>query len=206
MRRVLVTGFEPFGNESRNPSAELAEALGGAAHTESFVLPVVHGDAGEKVREILFERQPDIFLSLGLASGAAVLRVERLAVNLYRGGPDNAGRTVEEESLVPDAPAAYFATVPVASVLDALRQVSVPAQESLSPGTYCCNEVFFVALHTTITHRLPIRVGFVHVPLLPEMVGSRVLPSLSFDVQLRGLRRVVAWFRDGSAAAGSSLA
>ena len=67
MRRVIVTGFEPFGGESRNPSAELVEALAASAHVESFVLPVVHGDAGSTVRELLLEREPDVLLSLGLA-------------------------------------------------------------------------------------------------------------------------------------------
>ena len=50
--KFLVTGFEPFGGEARNPSAEVVEALPGAvagAEIIKLILPTTRFEAPERV-------------------------------------------------------------------------------------------------------------------------------------------------------------
>lgn len=194
-RKVLITGFEPFGGGDRNPSGELALELasghGFAAEARAEVLPVVFRAASATMRDLITETRPDVVLALGLAGGAATLRVERISVNFFRGGPDNAGGRYEDEEVVPGGPPAYFSTVPMARVLAASRAVGVPACDSLSAGSYCCNEVLYGALHTCAELPIDASVGFVHLPRFPEMVGEGSGPSMAREAQFRGLQAML---------------
>ena len=108
--KILVTGFEPFGGESRNPAAEVAEGLPGViagAEIIKLILPVVRYEAARVVEKAVEEHRPDVVLSIGQAGGRAAVSVERVAVNLddYR-IPDNGGNQPEDEPIVSDGPAA----------------------------------------------------------------------------------------------------
>ena len=91
--KFLVTGFEPFGGEARNPSAEVVEVLPGAvagAEIIKLILPTTRFEAPERVERAVEAHRPDVVLSIGQAGGRAAVSVERFAVNLddYR-IPDN---------------------------------------------------------------------------------------------------------------------
>jgi pyroglutamyl-peptidase len=122
------------------------------------------------------------------------LRIERLAVNM-RDYPiaDNAGHQPSEEPILPGAPAAYFATLPVAAIRDRVRTAGVPCRLSNTAGTFLCNEVFFTALHYLAAHAIFTPAGFVHVPLLPEQVADldKPGPSMALDTALRGTRSIL---------------
>jgi pyroglutamyl-peptidase len=198
--QVLITGFEPFGGGDRNPSAELARELGGrhglAADIRAEVLPVVFRKASAAMRDLIADTRPDIVFAMGLAGGAATLRVERIGANYFSAGPDNEGNRYEDEEVVPRGPAAYFSTFPIPRMLAASRECGVPARDSLSAGSYCCNEVLYAALHTCAEMSSDVldgpRVGFVHLPAFPEMVGEGGGPSMARDVQFEGLRAMLA--------------
>jgi pyroglutamyl-peptidase len=187
---ILLTGFGPFGDETRNPSGELAldiaESHGLPADVRAAVLPVVFRETEARIRDLLLEAPPDCVLSLGLAAGSPTLRLERVGVN-FRRGADAAGNATDGEPIVPDAPAAYFASLPVPELIAALHRCGIPAQDSFSAGTYCCNEALFAALHLCATQRLRTRAGFVHLPCFPEQVRGRNIPSMARDVQREGL-------------------
>lgn len=192
---VLITGFEPFGGGDRNPSGELAIELanghGFSAEARGEVLPVVFRAASAAMRGLITETRPDVVLALGLAGGATTLRVERIGVNFFRGGPDNAGDRYEDEEVVPGGPPAYFSTFPISELLTASRERGVPARDSLSAGSYCCNEVLYTALHACAEEAIPARVGFVHLPRFPEMVGEGTGASMARDVQFRALQAML---------------
>ena len=65
---------------------------------------------------------PDVILCIGQAGGRASVTPEFVAIN-YRHASiaDNAGTILKESPIMPDAPAAYFATVPVQRMTDAIR-------------------------------------------------------------------------------------
>jgi pyroglutamyl-peptidase len=183
---ILVTGYEPFGAHSLNPSQELAKLLDGrrigSCAVAGVVLPVHHREAARHVSVLLGEMAPVAVVHLGLAEGRARLALERVALNVmdYR-IPDNAGYRAEGEPCVPEGPAAYFASLPLPEMLAALTAEGVPAYVSNTAGTYLCNQTLYGTLHLLAARRLPARAGFIHLPLLPAMVAASGLEQPSMD-------------------------
>ena len=174
---LLITGFDPFGGERVNPSwlavSRLPDTIGKYS-VHKMGIPTVYGEAAAKVLEKAKELQPDLILCVGQAGGRDAVTPERIAVNIQDARiPDNAGNQPRGEFVVSDGPAAYFSTVPVKEMAEAIRNAHIPAAVSNSAGAFVCNDVLYTLLHHY--HGSTTRVGFIHVPYLPEQ-GSPSLP------------------------------
>lgn len=196
MPLVLLTGFEPFENEPLNPSWEAVRQLEGArvggCTVATACLPVRFGEALDQLRHALDAHQPVLALSVGQAKGISGLQVERVALNLEDARiPDNGGQQPVDRLVVPGAPTAYLASAPVKAMVAALHAAGLPAQVSHSAGTYVCNHVFYGLCHLAQA-RPGLRVGFIHIPLLPEQaVRFPGTPSMSLEAVVRALRVAV---------------
>src|SRR5207244_7406259 len=82
----------------------------------------------------------------------------------------NTGEQRASLPIVPDGPESLTATLPLAEMLDALEQCNVNAVISDDAGGYVCNHVFYTARHVIESESLPIRCGFIHVPLNAEQI------------------------------------
>lgn len=172
---ILVTGFEPFGGSPVNPSEVLVRALGagesGRARVVPAVLPVVGGEGAGSARAtldaLLDLHRPDACILFGEAHVRGEVSVERIAVNLrdYRIA-DNAGAVATDAPVVRGSPDARFATLPVHGIVGAVRAAGVPAGQSMTAGTFLCNEVMFHALDRSARDGVPGIAGFVHLPQL----------------------------------------
>ncbi len=197
MKRWLVTGFEPFDGSHVNPSAQIVTALSQIFPTEYFhgiILPVETRTAPEALRQALEATQPEAVICLGEAAGRTAISLERVAINLLDFRiPDNAGEQINDLPVTPDGPAAYFSTLPVRKIRDALLEEGIPAELSYSAGTYLCNQVFYTLMHFLAEHRWNIPAGFVHVPSLPEQAVKRhsLTPSMSVDLEIRAIRKII---------------
>ena len=201
---LLITGFEPFGGESINPSIEVARRLHGevlaGAVVRAVELPCVFGEAIVVLRAALEANRPALVLALGQAASRTDFSVERVAINVDDARiADNRGRRPVDEPVVPGAPAAYFSTLPVKAMVTALRAAGLPASVSQTAGTFVCNHVFY-----GLMHHLPVGVrgGFMHLPLLPEQAAR--MPghaSLPLATQVDGVRVAVqaAWSHGAAA-------
>ena len=186
---ILVTGFEPFNGLGANPSEEVAKALDGravaGAVVRSAVLPVDHAAAGPRVAALVDELDPGAIVHLGLAAGRARIALERVALNVMDfDTPDNTGYRARNEACVAGGPPAYFATLPLAAILEALLADGVPAYVSNTAGTYLCNQTLYGTLHRLAARPHPARAGFIHLPLLPAMVAASGLEQPSMDAAL----------------------
>jgi pyroglutamyl-peptidase len=206
---ILVTGFEPFGVHSVNPTEGLAKAVDGRRVGDSVVvgavLPVHHADAAARLGSLLAETNPAAVLHLGLAGGRARIALERVALNVMDYDvPDNAGYRASGEPCVPGGPTAYFSTLPIAAMLRALVSEGIPAYTSNTAGTYLCNQTLYWTLHAVREMAHPPRVGFIHVPLLPSMVAATGLeqPSMDFPLMLRAVETVLGVIAHGDGQAG----
>lgn len=213
MNQLLLTGFEPFGGSTINPAAEVVKRFetGGvqAFSLHTLILPVDTRRAPKILEAALLDLRPDWCVMLGEARGRPAISVERVAINVLDFQiPDNAGQQIVDEPVVPDGPAAYFCTLPVRHICEAIREAGVPAELSLSAGTYLCNQVIYVALHTAATHKLPTRCGFLHLPALPEQVARdpRRLPSMTLDLLFCGVEAALRALKADRDAAESSAA
>jgi pyroglutamyl-peptidase len=187
---ILVTGFEPFGGLKRNPSGEVAQALQGDA-IEAAVLPVDYVKIGPALHALL-ERPWNAVVLLGLAVGRPHISLEKVAINHRdRKRPDNAGFVPDTPEIVRDGPAAYFSTLPLDRLHDALTSATLPAAVSLSAGSYLCNTAFYLARHALEPKGTPC--GFLHLPPTPDLACAAT--PLGFDEQVRGLRIVLEQLR-----------
>ncbi len=195
--RVLLAGFEPFAGAKQNPSALVVASLTDqpppATAMLRLVLPVVYAEAWPVLAEALAREKPDLVLLTGLAGGRAGISVERVALNLDDSRiADNAGEQRCETPIVVDGPAAYFCTVPVRAMVEAARAAGVPAEASLSAGSFLCNHVLYRALHHATIAAVGIRCGFIHLPWLPEQATDPGAASLTLDAMCVGVRAALA--------------
>ena len=179
MKKLLITGFDPFGGQSVNPSWEAVKLLPdriGIYELTKLQIPTVFGKAAEAVLAEAQALQPDVILCVGQAGGRSSITPEVVAINLREAKiADNAGNQPVNLPVVTDGPAAYFATVPVRDMVAAMEAAGFPAALSYSAGAFVCNDVLYSVLHHYDAS--PVRVGFIHVPFLPEQAKEGV-PSL----------------------------
>ena len=183
MPRILLSGFEPFGRYSINSSWELVTALPdtiGNFECVKLRLPVEFGAVSDLIPKILTEFNPDIILSFGQSTSDAI-RIERVAININDARtPDNFGYCPIDETIYADGKNAYFSTLPIKSMKAAAEQVGLPIVISNSAGTYVCNHTFYTWLYWCEKLKLNTKVGFIHLPRLPEQVGFNE-PSVPLD-------------------------
>ena len=189
MKRLLITGFDPFGGATVNPSWMAVERLPdqiGECVLCKLQIPTVFGKATAAVLEIARQFCPDTILCIGQAGGRAAVTPERIGVNIRDARiPDNAGNQPRGEFVDSSGPAAYFSTLPVEAMAQAIRDAGVDATVSNSAGAFVCNDVLYSLLHHY--DGTAVRVGFVHVPYLPEQ-GA---PSMELAQIVRALESAI---------------
>ena len=200
MTKILVTGFEPFGGEKINPAWEAVKALPqsiGGVQGIKLQVPVEFGTGAQKIINKLEEERPDIVLCVGQAGGRSKITPEFVGINWAHARiPDNAGKQPLMQRIIDDAPDAYFATLPVNTMVAAMNQENIPATVSYTAGTYVCNDVMYQVLHALATRFPKTRGTFLHVPFATEQVaeknvqtreGSHQVPSMPLEMMTLGL-------------------
>ena len=207
---VLLTGFDPFGGGTVNPSWLIASALHrrqiGGHRVLAAQLPTQFSASVPRLKALLKAHRPALVICLGLASGRAALSLERIAINVDDARiADNAGAQPVDTPVVPGGPAAYFTSLPIKAMRQAIQAAGVPAEVSQTAGTFVCNHIFYALMHALATTRglARTRGGFVHVPMLPEQ-GTPSLPLQAMVDGLRvGIRSALATAQDVQAGGGA---
>ena len=192
MKKLLITGFDPFGGETVNPSWEavrlLPETVNGWRLAKRQI-PTVFGKAAEAVLAAAEETRPDAILCIGQAGGRSAVTPEVVAINLREARiADNEGVQPQNEPVVPDAPAAYFASVPVREMVRAIGEAGITAALSYSAGTFVCNDLLYALLHRY--EGTAVRAGFLHVPFLPQQAKDGQ-PSMELETIAAALRAAI---------------
>jgi pyroglutamyl-peptidase len=188
--RILLTGFEPFGKATLNPSSEIVKQISGD-NIVTAILPVAYAQSAEKLLALIAEHNPDVVISLGQAEGRTHISPERIAINLDDARlADNEGVIRNEVPIIAGGPVAYESTLPIKEIVKAINDAGVPAAISLSAGAFLCNHVFYVAQdHFKGTK---VRSGFVHVPLMDEQAGEFPgLPTMPLDQMVKAVRTML---------------
>lgn len=169
-RKLLITGFDPFGGQHINPSWEAVNALPdciGAFSLTKLQIPTVYELAAQTVLEKANRLLPSAIICVGQAAGRNAVTPELVGINLrYSNLADNSGVIYKDAPIASDGPSAYFSTLPVRAMADAISVKNIPAGVSYSAGTFVCNDVLYTLLHHYT--RTDTKVCFIHVPFLPE--------------------------------------
>jgi len=190
MTTVLLTGFEPFGTATSNPSGEIVKQISGD-NIITAILPVAYEGSAERLLEVIAEHNPDVVICLGQAEGRTQITPEKVAINLGDARlADNEGVLRNDVKILENGPDAYFTTLPINKMVEAITAKGVPTTVSLSAGAVVCNHVFYVAKKKSAGTK--VRSGFVHVPLMdsqaPEFPG---MPTMPLDQMVTAVRAML---------------
>ena len=190
MTTVLLTGFEPFGKASLNPSGEIVKHISGE-NIVTAILPVAYEQSAKVLLELIEQHNPDVVISLGQAEGRTQITPERIAINLDDARlADNEGVTRSDVPILAGGPVAYESTLPIKEFVEAMKAIQVPAAISLSAGAFLCNHIFYVAQNALKDTK--VRSGFVHVPLMDEQAGEFPgLPTMPLDQMVKAVRAML---------------
>lgn len=193
MKRLLITGFAPFGGDELNPSWQAVSALPDAVGAWELIkreLPVTFRGAPSALFEAIDECEPDAVLMIGLAGSRGVVTPERQGFNeIVARIPDNEGNQPKNEPVVPGGPEILFSTLPVEDMTEAIRAAGVPARLSDSAGRFVCNALLYSTLCHLEQSDDPVPAAFIHVPATPEM-GLDV-PTLTLDQIVTALKAAI---------------
>jgi pyroglutamyl-peptidase len=213
MKTILITGFEAFGGGKINPSWEAVKQLDQLIIDEHQLiarqLPCSFAESSEHLTKLLEELQPQIVLNIGQAGGRLDISLERVAINLDDARiADNLGAQPIDQTIIKDAPNAYFTNLPLKALLQVARNNGIPASISYSAGTFVCNHVFYTLMHWINTVNPAIKGGFIHIPYLPEQAAALgAQPSMTQETVISGLKTIlktiIATPKDISAVGGT---
>lgn len=192
MKKLLLTGFEPFLSFPVNPTMQLVEKLDGTVIGDykicGKILSVNFNASGAELLSYIEKETPDAVLSLGLAGGRYKMTPERVALNVKDGEPDNEGHQPIDETIEFEGPPAYFSTLPIRKMVNRLSDAGLPAALSNSAGTYLCNNVMYAGLHWAAHHRPDMPSGFLHIPASFELAMQHgKIPGWSLNELLKGV-------------------
>ncbi|HFI0644637.1 TPA: pyroglutamyl-peptidase I [Streptococcus suis] len=195
--KIIVTGFDPFGGEAINPALETIKSLPKTIAGAEIIIvevPTVFDKAARVLEEKMAEHEPDAVLCIGQAGGRADLTPERVAINQDDARiPDNEGQQPIDRTIRLDGPAAYFSTLPIKAMVEAIRSVGIPASVSNTAGTFVCNHLMYQALYLTEKRFPNTKAGFLHIPYLPEQVVDKPgLPSMSLETIVKGIEAAIS--------------
>ena len=192
MKKLLISGFDPFGGEKINPSYEAVKLLPnviGEYELTKIELPTVFGRAAEIMTGKIEEIRPEAVICVGQAGGRKGITPEVIGINLREASiADNAGNMPKREKIRAGAPDGIFSTLPVREMVDAINAEGLPASLSYSAGAFVCNDLLYSLLYEF--KDTEIKIGFIHVPFLPEQACEDV-PSMQLSEIVRGLRAAV---------------
>jgi len=193
MTKILMTGFEPFGTASANPSGEIMKQISGD-NIVTAILPVAYTRSAERLMQLIAEHNPDVVICFGQAEGRTQITPEKIAINLDDARlADNDGVLRSDEKILDNGPDAYFTTLPVKEFAAAITAKGIPSSVSLSAGAFLCNHVFYVAQNKLVGTK--VRSGFVHVPLMdsqaPEFPGMPTMPLEQMVTAVRAMLEVL---------------
>lgn len=192
MKKLLITGFDPFGGESINPSWEAVKRLDDEIYgfrLTKIEIPTVFEKGAKIILDAAEKLRPDVIFMIGQAGGRSGLTPEVIGINLREARiADNEGNMPSAVPVVENAPAAYFSTVHVREIVNELKNAGIPSSLSYSAGAFVCNDCLYTVLNAF--DKTDTKVGFIHVPFLPEQAKNGA-PSLPLEEIVRGLTLAV---------------
>mgnify|MGYP005895577593 CR=1 FL=1 len=196
-KKLLITGFDPFGGEQVNPAFEavrlLPDEIAGLELCK-LEIPTEFFKSGVILKDALRAVHPNAVLCVGQAGGRTAVTPERVAINLMDARiPDNAGYQPVDVPIREDGETAYFTSLPVKAMVQRMRDAGIPAAVSYTAGTYVCNYLLYTLLYLIDKKYPHVRGGFIHVPYAMEQVINKPLGTPSMDLRqiARGLETAV---------------
>ena len=167
--KVLLTCFEPFGNNKVNVSSIVAKHFATSLPRGYDLivkqLPVSFERVGNILSSIIELHKPNIVIMLGQAGNREKISIERIAINLMDSKMgDNDNFYPCELPIIPSKENALFSNMPLKDIIKKWHEAGIDAIISNSAGLYVCNCSFYHALSLSSKIDQQMKVGFLHLP------------------------------------------
>ena len=195
--KLLLTGFDPFGDDRINPALESVKNVAdkiGTIEITKLEVPTVFRKSIAVVKSEMDRLQPDFVLCVGQAGGRFDVTPERVAINIDDARiPDNEGNQPLSTTIFEDGETAYFSNLPVKAMVQAIREIGLPSSISNTAGTFVCNHLMYGVLYYIRKQYPHMRGGFIHVPYIPEQVANQAssVPYMSLSDIVRSLEAAI---------------
>ena len=195
--KLLLTAFDPFGGDAINPALEAVKLVAdkiGRFDIVKLEVPTVFRKSIDTVAKAIEEEKPDVVLCIGQAGGRFEITPERVAINVDDARiKDNEGNQPIDTKIFEDGENAYFTTLPIKAMVEAIREANLPAAVSNTAGTFVCNHLMYGVLYTLAKKYPHIKGGFTHVPFIPAQVARRTPVALYMALEdiKRGLEAAI---------------
>lgn len=190
--KLLITGFDPFGNESINPAWEAVKLLPAKIEGVEIIklqIPTVFKESINILLDGIKEQKPEVVICVGQAGGRYDISIERVAINLDDARiKDNKGNQPIDEPVYSDGENAYFTTLPIKAMVEEIKKANIPASISNTAGTFVCNHIMYGLLYHINKFSSAKKGGFIHVPFIPQQVlDKKNVPSMDLKSIAKGL-------------------
>ena len=190
---MLITGFEPFGRFTTNPSEVLVKQYdeswlkdieGVKVYLTKLILPVDY-DVFKVLEKNIGARRFDLILHFGVASFAKCTRLERRARNLVDISiPNKRGFTIKKtKKILPKGPRYLYSTVSMKAIAKELKTRHKTFVISNNAGSYICNLLLYWSLLKNKKQGNRALVGFVHIPRFSIFSKGRSMAALDIIVR-----------------------
>ena len=194
-KKVLISGFEPFGGSHLNSSQLVVEAISkeslSGLELSAVILPVEFDKAARVLLSKVNDFNPEIIISFGQAEGRKAITPEKIAINLDSARiPDNAGELRVNKVIVEAGADGYFSTLPIEKMVAAVKECGLESEISLSAGAFLCNHIFYHLQHQLLERE--VKSGFVHLPLVNEQIAQYPnQPSWALKDLVQGVKAAI---------------
>ena len=194
--KVLITGFDSFGNETINPSNLAVNSLPdsiGDIIIKKVTIPTIFKKSSEVLEKYIAEFSPNIVICVGQAGGRDKITVERVAINIDDARiPDNDNNSPIDEKIRQDGENAYFSSLPIKAIVETLVNNNIPAAISNTAGTFVCNHIMYESLYLANTKYTDIETGFIHIPFIKEQIKDKPnTPFMDLEIIISALKHII---------------
>ena len=192
--KILLTGFEPFGNYKENSSWAVADKVAACGFEGVYVvqLPVTFAGVATALRRAVEKYRPDAVVMLGQSAVIDYIKLERIAINMMDSvSADNDGYLPNEEPICPGGEAALFTNTKIKELCREVVGQGIAAKVSNSAGLYVCNRLYYEALQLCKEYR-GMKALFVHLPCYdgqPSAVAGKF--SMPLDDMVQAVKIII---------------
>ncbi len=185
--KVLITGFDAFGDDDYNPSFEAIKKLPDKINSLQIIkkqLPTKYIDASLNVIDFLNENNVDYVILCGQAAGRKEITLEKFAVNTMDARiKDNAGYHPKDITILESGAVSYETSLNLSDMESYMNDHGISAKISYHAGTFVCNSTYYNLLHKIHEDNLETQGLFIHVPIIHEQVLNykETYPSVTLE-------------------------
>lgn len=196
MKRIILTGFEPFGPYKYNPTMDLTRSLHykrvGDLEFSGLVLPCTYYGAFNILSEKITQLSPEIVISGGLSSSIPSLRLELAGKNIMNGKyPDAGGRKPNNEQIVPKGDFFHTVNTDIIYLEKCLSEKNIEADVSADAGEFICNSLIYLTMKMIYEEDLPVRFSFFHTPWTENYLSRIKLEPGKVTIKKNNLEKFV---------------